>query len=87
MGLREICIADTVGLAKPRTIRSMMTNLQEALPECHFSLHLHDTRGLGLANVMAALEVGISTFESSIGGLGGCPTTKVATGNISTEDW
>ena len=87
MGLREICIADTVGLANPRTICSMMTNLQEALPECHFSLHLHDTRGLGLANVMAALEVGISTFESSIGGLGGCPTTKVATGNISTEDW
>lgn len=86
MGVHHICIADTVGLANPRTTREVMGALRDALPEHHFALHLHDTRGLGLANVVAAMDIGITTFESSIGGLGGCPTTKVATGNISTED-
>lgn len=86
MGLRDICIADTVGLANPRTVRRLLGELREILPHCTFALHLHDTRGLGLANVLAAMDVGVTTFESSLGGLGGCPTTKVATGNISTED-
>ena len=86
LGLRHICIADTVGLANPLSVRRLMIALREALPTCVFALHLHDTRGLGLANVLAAMDAGITVFESSLGGLGGCPTTKVATGNISTED-
>ncbi|BCX02918.1 MAG: hydroxymethylglutaryl-CoA lyase [Candidatus Roseilinea sp.] len=86
MGLRDICIADTVGLASPRSVRRLLDGLRCRLPTCHFSLHLHDTRGLGLANVLAAMDAGVTTFEASLGGLGGCPTTKVATGNISTED-
>lgn len=86
MGLRDICIADTVGLAHPRSVRRLLGALRDRLPDCTFALHLHDTRGLGLANVLAAMDVGVTTFESSLGGLGGCPTTKVATGNISTED-
>ena len=86
LGLRHICIADTVGLANPLSVRRLMMALREALPACGFALHLHDTRGLGLANVLAAMDVGVTVFESSLGGLGGCPTTKVATGNISTED-
>lgn len=86
LGLRDICIADTVGLANPRAVRRLLGELRARLPDCTFALHLHDTRGLGLANALAAMDIGATTFESSLGGLGGCPTTKVSTGNISTED-
>ena len=85
-GIRELSVADSVGVANPIQLRNLMARLKETLPEVTFSLHLHDTRGLGLANVFAALEIGIDTFDSSIGGLGGCPITTVASGNISTED-
>jgi hydroxymethylglutaryl-CoA lyase len=86
MGVRELSIADSVGLGNPRRVASTMTRLRSELPEIAFSLHLHDTRGLGLANVMAALQVGIDTFDSSIGGLGGCPVFPNGAGNIATED-
>lgn len=86
MGLTEICIADSIGVANPVQMRRMMTRLQRELGEgAHLSLHLHDTRGLGLANVVAALECGIDTFDASIGGLGGCPIMVGGTGNIPTE--
>jgi hydroxymethylglutaryl-CoA lyase len=85
-GYSEISIADSVGLANPLQVRTLMARLREGFPEVHFSLHLHDTRGMGLANALAALEVGIDTFDSSIGGLGGCPVVSGGTGNISTED-
>ena len=86
MGVRELSIADSVGLGNPRRLASTMTRLRSEHPEIAFSLHLHDTRGLGLANVMAALQVGIDTFDASIGGLGGCPVFPNGAGNIATED-
>jgi len=86
MGVRELSIADSVGLGNPKAIASTMARLRSELPEIAFSLHLHDTRGLGLANVVAALQVGIDTFDASIGGLGGCPVFPNGAGNIATED-
>ncbi len=86
LGIRELAIADSVGLAHPRHIRRLMRRLRRELGEVELSLHLHDTRGLGLANVLAALDEGIDTFDASIGGLGGCPVVPGGTGNIATED-
>lgn len=86
MGYDEVSIADTVGLANPAQIRRLMGRLRLCFPDVHFSLHLHNTRGLGLSNVLAALEEGIDTFDSSLGGLGGCPVVPGGSGNISTED-
>ena len=86
MGIRELSIADSVGLGNPAQISKTMARLRAELDGVNFSLHLHDTRGLGLANVVAALDVGIDTFDASIGGLGGCPVLKNAAGNIATED-
>jgi hydroxymethylglutaryl-CoA lyase len=85
-GVQEISIADSVGVANPGQIERLMTELQLRQPTVDFSLHLHDTRGLGLANVLAALSSGIDTFDSSIGGLGGCPITSVSSGNIASDD-
>ena len=86
MGVRELSIADSVGLGNPVAVASTMERLQSELPDIVFSLHLHDTRGLGLANAVAAMRVGIDTFDSSIGGLGGCPVFPDGAGNIATED-
>jgi hydroxymethylglutaryl-CoA lyase len=86
LGIREISIADSIGIAHPVQVRSLVERLRRELPEVHFSLHIHDTRGLGLANALAAMEAGIDTFDSGLGGLGGCPVFPGATGNIATED-
>jgi len=86
MGVRELSIADSVGLGNPKTVAATMSRLRTELPGIAFSLHLHDTRGLGLANVVAALQVGVDTFDASIGGLGGCPVFPNGAGNIATED-
>lgn len=87
MGVREITIADSVGLAHPAQIQHMMARLKDELGDgAYLSLHIHNTRGLGLANVLAALHEGIDSFDASIGGLGGCPVNPGATGNIPTED-
>ena len=86
MGYQEISIADSVGLGNPVQVQRMMRRLRREFPQIHFSLHLHNTRGLGLANVLAALGEGIDTFDSSIGGLGGCPVVPGGSGNIPTED-
>jgi hydroxymethylglutaryl-CoA lyase len=86
MGYREISIADSVGLANPAQVRRLMRRLVREFPDIHFSMHIHNTRGLGLANVVAGLEEGIDAFDSSLGGLGGCPVVPGATGNIPTED-
>lgn len=86
MGYREISIADSAGLANPAQIRRLMRRLVREFPDVHFSMHIHNTRGLGLANVLAALEEGIDAFDSSLGGLGGCPVVPGARGNIPTED-
>jgi hydroxymethylglutaryl-CoA lyase len=80
----EICLADTVGLANPHSLEQCVTAVQKlGVP---VSLHLHDTRGLGLLNVYVGLQMGIATFESSVGGVGGCPFTPGASGNVATED-
>ena len=86
MGIDELSIADSVGLGNPTMISSTMTRLLSELPGIAFSMHLHDTRGLGLVNAVAAMRVGIDTFDASIGGLGGCPVFPNGAGNIATED-
>ena len=79
-------LADSTGMANPEQIRTVVTAVQEVLGTIPIVLHLHDTRGLGLANVLAALSCGVSHFDASLGGLGGCPFIPGATGNIATED-
>jgi hydroxymethylglutaryl-CoA lyase len=86
LGITELSVADSVGLANPARIQRVMSNLLGHLDGVALSLHLHDTRGLGLPNALAAMQVGIDIFDSSIGGLGGCPIMQGGTGNISTED-
>jgi hydroxymethylglutaryl-CoA lyase len=86
MGVSHISVADTVGVADPRLVFETMSGLKERLPGIGFTLHLHNTRGMALANVLAALHAGVTRFDSSVGGLGGCPFAPGATGNISTED-
>jgi len=82
----EISLADTVGYANPVQVRDVFKAVQREVGENVNGAHFHDTRGLGLANVMAAIDVGIRTFDSSLGGLGGCPFAPGASGNIATED-
>jgi hydroxymethylglutaryl-CoA lyase len=85
-GCDEIGLADSVGHANPQQIRRVYRLVQAEVGERLAGLHLHNTRGLGLANVVAALEIGVRTFDASLGGLGGCPFAPGATGNIVTED-
>jgi hydroxymethylglutaryl-CoA lyase len=88
--LPRFFLADTMGWANPDTVRRLVGMVREALPEVRIGLHLHDTRGLGAANVLAALEMGVDLFDSSVAGLGGCPFAShgdsTAAGNICTED-
>ena len=86
MGVKEINLADTAGLASPISIKRLVTKVKESLPAINISLHLHDTRGLGLANMYAGYESGVRIFDVCTGGLGGCPFVRGAAGNIPTED-
>ena len=86
-GCDEVGLSDTTGYAHPAQVRDLVRRVKSAVGDAHLSgLHLHNTRGLGLANVLAGLEVGITTFDSSLAGLGGCPFAPGASGNIVTED-
>jgi hydroxymethylglutaryl-CoA lyase len=85
-GAEEIAFGDTTGMANPVQVRAFFARAAEELPGVELTAHFHNTRGQGLANVLAALEAGCSSFESSFGELGGCPVPKGATGNIATED-
>jgi hydroxymethylglutaryl-CoA lyase len=86
-GCDEVGLADTTGYADPASVRRLIAALHRAIGEHALSgIHLHNTRGLGLANVLAAFEAGLRTFDSSLGGLGGCPFAPGASGNIVTED-
>jgi hydroxymethylglutaryl-CoA lyase len=86
-GAEEIAFGDTTGMANPVQVRELFEAAQAALgDEVELTAHFHNTRGQGLANVLAALEVGVASFESSFGELGGCPVPAGATGNIATED-
>jgi hydroxymethylglutaryl-CoA lyase len=86
MGVYEVSIGDTIGVATPKQVQEKFSALVKEFTTERLAAHFHDTRGTGLANVVAALSEGIRTFDSSIGGLGGCPYAPGAAGNISTED-
>jgi hydroxymethylglutaryl-CoA lyase len=86
-GAQEVAFGDTTGMANPRQVGAFFATAREALgSEVELTAHFHNTRGQGLANVLAALEQGVDSFESSFGELGGCPVPPGATGNIATED-
>ncbi len=86
LGCDEISIGDTIGVAVPSQVADLLGRLQEAVARKHLAVHFHDTRGTALANVLAALQQGISIVDSSAGGLGGCPYAPGASGNLATED-
>jgi hydroxymethylglutaryl-CoA lyase len=86
MGPDEICLADSSGLANPLQMENILTRVRSETADADLSLHLHNTRGLGLANVFSALCQGVAIFDTSLGGLGGCPFIPGARGNIATED-
>jgi hydroxymethylglutaryl-CoA lyase len=85
LGVRGITICDTTGMASPNQVSSMVEALQKAAPQ-QLTLHFHNTRGMGLANLLAAVQGGIVRFDASLGGLGGCPYAPGASGNICSED-
>ena len=86
MGAFEVAVSDTIGIAHPGQVPAVVNAVAERVPIDRIALHFHDTRGTALANVMAALPLGIATFDASAGGLGGCPYAPGATGNLATED-
>jgi hydroxymethylglutaryl-CoA lyase len=85
-GVRHVTLGDTTGMATPPVVERAVRAIGERFPDVEIALHFHNTRGIGLANVMAGLALGVREFESSIGGLGGCPFAPGATGNVCTED-
>ena len=86
LGVAEIVIADTIGVADPWLVRRRVEAVRAAAPDTRLRLHFHDTRNTGLANAYAGVEAGIDVLDASVGGLGGCPFAPNATGNIGTED-
>ncbi|MGJ7917251.1 hydroxymethylglutaryl-CoA lyase [Massilia sp. LXY-6] len=85
-GAQEIVVADTIGAAAPAAVRERIDALAEVVPLAQLAIHLHDTRGMALANAWAALEAGVRRFDASAGGIGGCPFAPGAAGNLATED-
>lgn len=85
-GIEKITLADTTGMANPKKISHYITTLREDFPRVQFSLHLHNTRGMGLVNLLAGYNAGIRRFDASLGGIGGCPFAPGATGNVCLED-
>jgi hydroxymethylglutaryl-CoA lyase len=85
-GIESISYGDTTGMGTPRRVREVIEALRAELPEIELNMHFHDTRGTGLANVLAALELEVDYFDASVGGMGGSPYAAGATGNIATED-
>jgi hydroxymethylglutaryl-CoA lyase len=86
IGVYEVAVSDTIGIAHPGQVRRVVAAILAAVPASSLALHFHDTRGTALANVLAALELGIASFDASAGGLGGCPYAPGASGNVATED-
>jgi hydroxymethylglutaryl-CoA lyase len=85
-GADAISFGDTTGMATPGRVTRLIGELRSAHPDAPLNLHFHNTRGAGLANVMAALQLGVADFDSSVGGLGGCPYARGASGNVATEE-
>jgi hydroxymethylglutaryl-CoA lyase len=86
LGVRRVAVCDTVGVADPGHVHEVCSRLKSEFPDVTITLHLHDTRGLALANVLAGLAAGVTEYDSSVGGLGGCPFAPGASGNVGTED-
>ncbi|HWQ60992.1 MAG TPA: hydroxymethylglutaryl-CoA lyase [Negativicutes bacterium] len=85
-GVSSVTLCDTIGVGNPQQVHQISRLILGSFPDMPIALHLHDTRGMGLANTLAGLQAGITTFETSIGGLGGCPFAPGAAGNTATED-
>jgi hydroxymethylglutaryl-CoA lyase len=86
LGIAGVTLADTTGMANPRQVARLVARVLDHVPAADLTLHFHNTRGLGLANVLAAYEAGARRFDAALGGLGGCPFAPGASGNICTED-
>ncbi len=86
LGVHEIALGDTTGMANPVQVSRMVSRISPRLGKTSLALHFHDTRGAALANILAALQEGVTVFDGSIGGLGGCPYAPGASGNVATED-
>lgn len=86
LGIARLSLADSIGSGNPVQVTRLVARIKNALPGMPLSLHLHNTRGLGLANAVAGFQAGIDTFDAGLGGLGGCPIFPGATGNVATED-
>ncbi|HEX6446301.1 MAG TPA: hydroxymethylglutaryl-CoA lyase [Streptosporangiales bacterium] len=86
LGIRHMSVADTVGVADPSLVHDTMSRLRTDFPDVEFGLHLHNTRGMALANVVAGLQAGVASFDGAVGGMGGCPFAPGASGNLATED-
>jgi len=86
MGIHELSLGDTIGVANPSQVKLVLEKLLKRYPIESIAMHFHNTRGTALANVLASLEMGISKFDSSLGGLGGCPYAPGASGNLATDD-
>lgn len=86
VGINEISLSDASGMAVPNQVFSLTSHMKKKYPGVTWWLHFHDTRGLGIANLLAAMQAGITRFDTSLGGLGGCPFVPGAAGNVSTED-
>ena len=86
MGIHELSLGDTIGVANPRQVQEVLEVLLKTIPAEKMAMHFHDTRGTALANVMASLQMGITTFDGALGGLGGCPYAPGASGNVATDD-
>jgi len=86
LGCYEVSVGDTIGVGTPMQVQGVIGFLMQVVPASRLAMHFHDTRGTALANVLAALEMGIATFDASSGGLGGCPYAPGASGNLATED-
>jgi len=86
MGVDEISLGDTIGVGVPTQVENLLEELLKRYPAENFAMHFHDTRGTALANIVKSLEMGITKFDSALGGLGGCPYAKGASGNVATED-
>ena len=86
LGMSGVTLADTIGTAYPTQVVAYVDAVRRAFPQAALTAHFHDTRGMGLANVMAAVDAGVDHIDGSLGGIGGCPYAPGATGNVCTED-
>lgn len=86
MGIEELSLGDTIGVANPRQVQELLTELLHHFPASKLAMHFHDTRGTAMANILASMDMGITIFDGALGGLGGCPYAPGASGNLATDD-